>query len=79
MKKNKYMNRILTFISLLILLSITGCQSDNSDLTAYINDVNKRPGGRIEPLPEMREIQLIERKVYHNPFEPLEMGESVNE
>ncbi len=72
-----------TFYNLLIttiLLTISGCESDNSDLIDYISNVNKRKGGAIEPLPMVYERQLTERKVDRsNLFEPLEMEESVNE
>lgn len=31
-----------------------GCSGNASDLRAYIDEVKARPGGRIEPLPEIR-------------------------
>lgn len=34
-------------------LGLSACGSDMDDLDAYINDVKSRPGGRIEPLPEI--------------------------
>lgn len=37
------------------LLLLSGCLStDNSDLDQYIKDVLAKPGGRIEPLPEIK-------------------------
>ncbi len=33
---------------------LTGCSKDMSDLEAYVADVNSRPGGRIEPLPQVK-------------------------
>jgi len=33
--------------------ALTGCGADMNELDRYINDVKARPGGRIEPLPEI--------------------------
>ena len=33
---------------------LSACGSDMDDLRAYIDEVKARPGGRIEPLPEIR-------------------------
>jgi type IV pilus assembly protein PilP len=35
------------------LAGVTGCGADMDELDSYINDVKARPGGRIEPLPEI--------------------------
>jgi type IV pilus assembly protein PilP len=37
----------------LTLLALSGCTGDMDDLDEYINTVKARPGGRIEPLPEI--------------------------
>jgi type IV pilus assembly protein PilP len=34
--------------------SLSACGGSNSDLQAYIDQVKARPGGRIEPLPQIR-------------------------
>ncbi|TVP92920.1 MAG: pilus assembly protein PilP [Thioalkalivibrio sp.] len=34
-----------------LVLALTGCQRDTSDLQQYIEEVNARPGGDIEPMP----------------------------
>lgn len=33
---------------------LVGCGSDMDDLRAYVDEVKARPGGRIEPLPQIR-------------------------
>ena len=41
---------------LLLAIAATGlaaCGADMDDLDSYINEVKARPGGRIEPLPEI--------------------------
>lgn len=35
-------------------LALSGCTGGNDDLRAYIDEVKARPGGRIEPLPQIR-------------------------
>ena len=38
---------------LVMALGVAACGGDNDDLDQYINEVKARPGGRIEPLPEI--------------------------
>jgi type IV pilus assembly protein PilP len=40
-------------------LALTGCSSDMDDLDEYINTVKARPGGRIEPLPEITPYEVF--------------------
>ena len=42
-------------LAMIALASVTlaGCGADMDELDAYINDIKARPGGRIEPLPEI--------------------------
>ena len=35
------------------LAALAACGTDNDDLDQYINEIKSRPGGRIEPLPEI--------------------------
>jgi len=37
-----------------LALALTACSSDHRELDAYILEVKARPGGAIEPLPEVR-------------------------
>ena len=71
---------IRTIIHLLIMFFVVfspGCQlqSDNSDLSIWIDEVSKRKGGRIDPLPEFMDDKLVEREIGKNPFEPLVKNE----
>ncbi len=36
-----------------LMLALAGCSGDMSDLQSYVNEVKARPGGRIEPLPQI--------------------------
>lgn len=40
-------------------LLLGGCSSDMDDLDRYINEVKARPGGRIEPLPEITPYEVF--------------------
>lgn len=52
-------SRILLLIAMLALALASGCSRGMSDLDAYIAEVKARPGGRIEPLPEIRTYQTF--------------------
>lgn len=62
----------LTALSLLGMLLLHGCSSDNlADLRAYADQVKKRPGGRIPPLPEVKPFpsHTYAMMEYRDPFE----------
>ena len=40
-------------------LGLAACGGDNDDLDQYINEVKARPGGRIEPLPEITPYEVF--------------------
>jgi len=39
-------------------LGVAACGGDNDDLDQYINEVKSRPGGRIEPLPQIQPYEV---------------------
>jgi type IV pilus assembly protein PilP len=41
------------------ILSVAACGADQDDLDQYINEVKARPGGRIEPLPEITPYEVF--------------------
>lgn len=43
----------------LVSAGLAACGADNDDLDRYINDVKARPGGRIEPLPEITPYEVF--------------------
>lgn len=43
----------------LLAASLTACGGAGDDLDAYINEVKARPGGRIEPLPEITPYEVF--------------------
>jgi type IV pilus assembly protein PilP len=52
---------LLRLLPLLLLagVGLTACGGDMDDLDKYINDVKARPGGRIEPLPEITPYEVF--------------------
>ena len=53
-------NRLLQGLVLVIAaFGLAACGSDNDDLDQYINEVKARPGGRIEPLPEITPYEVF--------------------
>jgi type IV pilus assembly protein PilP len=61
------MRRTFTIAGLAATLALAGCGDDLDDLRADIDKAKQRPGGRIEPLPEVRpyvshEYQMADRR-----------------
>jgi len=48
-----------TGLVLTLALGIAACGGDMDDLDKYINEVKARPGGRIEPLPEITPYEVF--------------------
>lgn len=55
-------------------LGLSACGGDMDDLDAYINEVKARPGGRIEPLPEITPYEgfayVADTEGLRSPFYP---------
>jgi len=72
------MNAPLTIRNALMLtvaaLGLAACGSDMDDLDEYINSVKARPGGRIEPLPEITPYEvytyIADAENVRSPFVP---------
>lgn len=55
-----------------LVLSLAGCIGGNDDLDKYINEVKARPGGRVEPLPQIKPYETFtyEAQSLRSPFQP---------
>lgn len=55
-----------------LMLSLAGCGGANEDLLEYIDQVKARPGGRIEPLPQIKPYETFayEAETLRSPFMP---------
>lgn len=64
--------RLLLCVALLLPLVLTGCGGDMSDLREYIEEVKARPGGRIEPLPQIKPYESFVYRAdeLRSPFSP---------
>ncbi len=64
----------IALLALLAGFGLAGCGGDMDDLDRYINEVKARPGGRIEPLPEITPYEvftyLADRENFRSPFVP---------
>ena len=58
--------------ALLAAVLLTGCGGGQSDLLKYIDQVKARPGGRIEPLPQVKPYETFtyEAESLRSPFTP---------
>ena len=58
----------------LLAVGLTACGGGSDDLDRYINEVKARPGGRIEPLPEITPYQVFtyiaDAQGIRSPFRP---------
>lgn len=64
-------NLTLLLVAAAVLLA-TGCSRSMSDLETYIAEVKARPGGRIDPLPEIKAYETFayEPGAARSPFVP---------
>lgn len=57
-----------------VAFGVSACGGDMDDLDAYINEVKARPGGRIEPLPEITPYEgfayIADTEGVRSPFQP---------
>ena len=59
---------------LVAVLGVAACSGNMNDLDQYINEVKARPGGRIEPLPEVTPYEVFtyiaDAQGLRSPFRP---------
>ena len=71
-------NWLLVGAACLAVSALLGCSSKNDELDQFIADTEKEPGGRVEPLPELKpyETYTYESSVIRSPFMPGGSGAS---
>ena len=71
---NAFAKGRLIGMALVAGLVLSACAGDTDDLDAYINEVKARPGGRIEPLPEITPYEgfayVADTEGFRSPFAP---------
>jgi type IV pilus assembly protein PilP len=63
---------LVPLLAVTLLAGLTGCGKGLSDLKAELVDKRKRPGGRIEPLPDLKPYEsfLYDSNGMRSPFQP---------
>src|SRR5690349_19033657 len=51
--------RICSALACVVYLGITACSSADDDLARFIEDTKKQPGGRVQPLPEVKPYETF--------------------
>ena len=51
--------RICSALACVVYLGLTACSSADDDLARFIDDTKKEPGGRVEPLPEVKPYETF--------------------
>jgi type IV pilus assembly protein PilP len=63
-----------SLIIALLAVGLTACGAGADDLDQYINEIKARPGGRIDPLPEITPYEsfsyIADRQGIRSPFRP---------
>lgn len=63
-----------TLIMILVVFSLSACGGSSDDLDKYINKIKARPGGRIDPLPEITPYEtfsyVADKQGIRSPFRP---------
>jgi len=63
-----------TLLMAFVALGLSACGGGSDDLDVYINQIKARPGGRIEPLPEITPYEsfsyIADRQGIRSPFRP---------
>jgi type IV pilus assembly protein PilP len=56
----------------LLAIGLTACSSADDELTRFIDETKKEPGGRVEPLPEVKPYEqfIYSAQTMRSPFQP---------
>lgn len=61
-------------LAMMLVAGLSACGGGMDDLDSYINEVKQRPGGRIEPLPEITPYEVFayvaDAEGFRSPFAP---------
>ncbi|MCB1625499.1 MAG: pilus assembly protein PilP [Pseudomonadales bacterium] len=64
--------RVRVLLALAMALSLGACSSKNDELDRFISDTKQQPGGRVEPLPEVKPYESFaySAATMRSPFQP---------
>jgi type IV pilus assembly protein PilP len=72
MQANRHRLRLCAALGCALLAGLTACSSADAELGRFIDDTKKEPGGRVEPLPEVKpyETFIYAATSMRSPFQP---------
>jgi type IV pilus assembly protein PilP len=72
MQANLYRLIVCAALAFSVLTGLTACSSADDELDRFIDDTKKQPGGRVQPLPEVKpyETFVYSATTMRSPFEP---------
>jgi len=72
MLANRHRLIVCAALAYSLLTGLTACSSADDELDRFIDDTKKQPGGRVQPLPEVKpyEMFVYSAKTMRSPFEP---------
>jgi type IV pilus assembly protein PilP len=72
MLANRYRLIVCAALAYGMLTGLTACSSADDELDRFIDDTKKQPGGRVQPLPEVKpyETFVYSATTMRSPFEP---------
>lgn len=76
MQANGLRLRLCAALGSALLVTLTACSSADDELARFIEDTKKEPGGRVEPLPEVKpyETFIYSAASMRSPFMPGSSG-----
>ena len=57
--RDRMRTSVLIMAGLAALVGLSGCSSEEDELKQWVAEIKKRPGGRIEPLPEVKPYETF--------------------
>ncbi|MEJ1966158.1 MAG: pilus assembly protein PilP [Gammaproteobacteria bacterium] len=72
MQANRHRLIVCAALAYSALTGLTACSSANDELERFIDDTKKQPGGRVQPLPEVKpyEMFVYSAATIRSPFQP---------
>jgi len=72
MKANRHRLVLCAALGYALLTGLAACSSANDELERFIDDTKKQPGGRVQPLPEVKPYQtfVYSATSMRSPFQP---------
>ena len=72
MQANRHRLIVCAALAYSVVTGLTACSSADDELDRFIDDTKKQPGGRVQPLPEVKpyEMFVYSANTMRSPFQP---------